>query len=75
MYLAQTSNVIGVDRGRVARGSRASAARKLSAAQELSVAEEWNEWRKERREESRDFLNALFAILDRLNREPPPSAA
>jgi hypothetical protein len=37
--------------------------------------EEWREWRKEQREESRAFLDALFSILDKLNREPPPSPA
>ena len=36
---------------------------------------EQREWRKEQREESRAFLNALFSILDRLDNQPPPSAA
>jgi hypothetical protein len=37
--------------------------------------EESRAWRKEQREESRAFLDALFSILDRLNRQPPPSPA
>ena len=40
-----------------------------------SIAAEQRAARRARREETRDFLNALSAILDRLDRDPPPSAA
>jgi len=40
-----------------------------------SIAAEQRAARRERREETRDFLNALSAILDRLSRDPPPGAA
>ena len=40
-----------------------------------ALVTEQREWRKEQREESRAFLNALFSILDRLDNGPPPSPA
>jgi hypothetical protein len=39
------------------------------------MAAELREGRKQRREESRAYINVLFAILDRLDNGPPPTAA
>ena len=75
-YLREATAMLGTMAAEV-RATRLDTLQELADQREESRVwrEESRRWRRESSAESRAFLDALFSILDKCKREPPPSPA